>query len=150
MALSKAPVSRQAPKARPTLAQFNAVRERAASVENSVFEEDEEPVEVPSIPRPSRLTVNGLAVKRLLLEFGKETTAYYPGNDLAKGSVIERFWDQYDSTEDMDKMSRPRQFCDAIIDVNTNKGYLDITVSWRNKDSITKIVQPSASLHYDV
>lgn len=118
-------------------------------MEDAAVEEVAEPSAVAPVTRPSRLTVNGITCKRVLVEFGKDTIAFYPGNDATKGSVVERFWDQYDSTEDMDKYSRPRVFGDAFIDVVTSKGFLDVTVTWPGKTGQTKIVQANASLHYE-
>src|SRR5262245_5533803 len=144
MALPKAAVSRQAPRSRPTAPQYDSLLKRAASVEDDRLEEVEEPTPVPAVQASPRLTVNGIACKRLQIDFNDNATAFHPA-----GSVMERFWDQYDGDPDKDKYSRPRVFCSSKIEVDISKGFLDLIVYWDDGKGITRLVDPRARLSYE-
>lgn len=148
MALRSPTVQRQAPRPRPTLADLDRLK-HSISVEDSRFQEVEEPAPVEATAKPPRITVNGIAVKRLQIDFGSAgATGFCPSNGTTS-SVMERFWDQYDGDPDKDKYSRPRPFGNARIEVNTNKGYLDLLAYWDGAPGITRIVQPNAYLNYE-
>lgn len=145
MALPKASVSRQAPRSRPApAAKHWSVDVDSDSLENDGLEETEEPAPKPTIPKPPRLTVNGVAVKRLQIDFGSNATAFHP-----TGSVMERSWDQYDDGPDKDKYSRPRAFCNAQIEVDVSKGFMDVIVHWPDSPGVSRIVQSIAYLSYE-
>jgi hypothetical protein len=150
MAFSKTPVSRQASRPRPTLAELVEDDRPAASMEDARLEEVAAPITQPTNPVPSRITVNGIQVRRVMIEFGKDVACWSPNGDGNYNSVVERYWDQRDTGPDNDKYSRPRAFCAAVIDVNTNKGFLDVTVSWPNQPGVSKLVQPGGSVNYEV
>lgn len=142
MALSKTPVSRQAPRPRPASPQ--PVRQVTLSVEDDGFEEVEEPAPVAPVPLAPRIFVDGLPCRRLQIDFGAPTTGFNP-----TGAVQERFWDQYDGDPDKDKYSRPRVFGNAVIKVNLVKGFLDFTATWADSTLVTRIVHPTATLSYE-
>lgn len=144
MALPSTTVSRQAPRTRAESPQRKRVQFSALSVEDNGLEETEEPVPVEAVTKPPRLIVNGVAVRRLQVDFGSNATAFYP-----TGSVMERFWDQYDGDPDKDKYSRPRVFGNANISVDSTKGFLDVVVSWNDNPGITRLVMPTASLAFE-
>lgn len=144
MALRSPTVSRQTPRTRPTAPQYDSLLQRTSSMENERQSEAEEPSPVPTVASTARLTVNGIAVKRLQIDFGSNATAFHPS-----GSVMERFWDQYDGDPDKDKYSRPRAFCAARIEVDVSKGFMDLIVSWPDHPSITRLVVPQAHLNYE-
>lgn len=150
MAFSKTPVSRQAPRPRTAPIVYEPEQPITSGVEDFRLEEVEESAPQPSIQTPSRLTVNGIQVKRVMIEFGKDVACWSPNGDGNYNSVIERYWDQRDTGPDNDKYSRPRAFCSASIDVNTNKGFLDVTVSWPGQPNVSKLVQPGGSVNYEV
>lgn len=149
MALRTPTVSRQAPRPRPTLADLDRDALRSASMEDTGVQEVEEPAPVAAEQKPPRITVNGIAVRRLQIDFGSNGATGFCPNNGTTSSVMERFWDQYDGDPDKDKYSRPRPFGNAHIEVNTNKGYLDLLASWDNAPGITRIVQSAAYLNYE-
>lgn len=147
MALRSPTVSRQAPRLSSASTYTKPNLRSPTGVEDDGFEEAEEPAPLETVPaeaRKPRLFVNGVAVGRVQIDFGASATAFNP-----TGSVMERFWDQRDRDPDEDKYSRPRVFADAIIEIYTNKGFLDFTASWPGKPGVTKLVQPMASLNYE-
>jgi len=144
MALPKASVPRQASRFSSNTAERRAGYQRAPSMEDRGQPEAEEPTQVPTVSTPPRLTVNGVAVRRLQIDFGSNATAFTP-----TGSVMERFWDQRDNGPDDDKYSRPRAFGNARIEVDVSKGFMDLVVSWPDAPCITRLVQPSAHLNYE-
>jgi hypothetical protein len=150
MAFSKTTVSRQAPRTYPTPAGSNRSQQNATGMEDVRQQEVEESPPQPAVSTPSRLTVNGIQVKRVMVEFGKDVACWSPNGDGNYNSVIERYWDQRDTGPENDKYSRPRAFCTAVIDINTNKGFLDVTVSWPGQPGISKLVQPGGSVNYEV
>lgn len=150
MALSKTTVSRQASRPRATFDDLSLGYEKPTGMENTRLKEAEESTEKQAEQKPSRLTVNGIQVKRVMIEFGKDVNCWSPNGDGNYNSVIERYWDQRDAGPENDKYSRPRAFVDAVIDVNTNKGFLDVTVSWPGKPGVSKLVQPGGSVNYEV
>lgn len=148
MALPSPALSRQAPRTRPAPSLGRRTFISPTSVEDDRFEEVEEPAPVETVKAPPRITVNGVAVRRLQIDFGTNATAFCPSNG-STGSVMERFWDQHDGDPDKDKYSRPRPFSNARIEVTTSKGYLDLIASWDGAPGITRVVQPCAYLNYE-
>lgn len=150
MALSKAPVSRQAPRSGTASPVRSQVQRQPVSVEDFDLESVEESAEVtpsaPEVPARHRLTVSGVAVSRLQVAFDKDTAVFVPG-----GSVTERFWDQYD-IDVPGKMSRPRAMADADIEVETVAGVQRIRVSYGPKDnypaSVTVITHPNLCVNF--
>lgn len=144
MAISKTTVSRQAPRPSPAPAPVVARREPAPSLEDARLEEVEEPAPVAAEQKPPRITVNGVGVSRLQVDFGKDTTAFHPS-----GSTMERFWDQYDKGEEFNRLSRPRAFCYATVELVTSKGFMDLMVTFPDSPIISRIVQPNAQYAYE-
>lgn len=144
MALPKAPVPRQAPRPRSVAPEVYELRDQlvAAGMENLGLKEVAEPVAQPPVTKPPRLTVNGIACKRLQIDFGSNATAFTP-----TGSVMERFWDQRDNGPDDDKYSRPRQFANDTVEVDISRGFLDLRVMCSD-GSITRLISPTAHLNY--
>lgn len=149
MALRTPTVPRQASRTGSTLAVSDESTGLARRVPLGRLQETEEPAPVEAVPPAPRITVNGVACRRLQIDFGSNgATGFCPSNG-STSSVMERFWDQYDGDPDKDKYSRPRPFGNAHIEVNTNKGYLDLLASWDNAPGITRIVQSAAYLNYE-
>lgn len=144
MALPSAPVSRQAPRSRPASPVKVQRPEPAPSLENAGLEAVEEPTQVPTVTRPPRLTVNGVAVRHVMIDFGRDCTGFHPA-----GATIDRYWDQYDDGDSKDHLSRPRVMGAARIEVVTSKGFLDIMVTWPTTGAVTKIQQPTVNMSYE-
>lgn len=147
MALRSPGLPRKAPRTGSPSPQFRAWSKLPTGLEDDGLEEVEEPVEVtpePAPALPARITVDGIPVKRLQIDFGSNATAFTP-----TGSVMERFWDQYDGDPDKDKFSRPRVFCYSKICVKLTGGFLDLTVHWDDGRGVTRLVQPHAHVSYE-
>lgn len=152
MALPKAPVPRPAPRTSASPAVLRARRLLEADLEDEDVEELEAAPEVAAIPRSTRLTLDGVPLARLQLDFGKDRACFVP-----KGSVIERFWDQYDDDEPPKRCSRPPLLKFADIKVKTtDAGFLAVTMKFPRElgetrdPPLVKLVITDAVMAYEL